>query len=65
MQQSTDKGRRPTTLDAVKERGIRQPANSATATAMTTATVTDDKHWVAGGVASGDRGNGTLLWRIT
>jgi hypothetical protein len=32
MQQSTDDGRRPTTLDAAEERGIRQPAIPATAT---------------------------------
>ena len=56
MQQSTDDGRRPTTLDAVQERGIRQPAIPATATE------TDGKHWVAGGVAAGGGGNGILLW---
>ena len=56
MQQSTDDGRRPTTLDAMEERGIRQPAIPATATE------TDGKHWVAGGVAAGGGGNGILLW---
>jgi hypothetical protein len=56
MQQSTDDGRKPTTLDAAQERGIRQPAIPATATE------TDGKHWVAGGVASGGDGNGILLW---
>ena len=67
MRQSTDEGRRPTTLDAAVERGIRQPAipATATATATTTATATDSKHWVAGGVASDGGGNGILLWRIT
>ena len=35
----------------------------AMATVMVTET--DDTHWVAGGVASGDSENGTLLWRIT
>jgi hypothetical protein len=55
MRQSTDDGRRPTTLDAAEERGIRQPAIPATATATATETVTatDGKHWVGGGVASG------------
>jgi hypothetical protein len=66
MRQSTDDGRKPTTLDAVEERGIRQPAIPATATAtarmMATATETDNKHWVAGGIASGGGGNGILLW---
>ena len=52
-------------LDAAKERGIRQPAIPATATVMATATATDGKHWVAGGVTSGGSGNGILLWRIT
>ena len=56
MQQSTDDGQRPTTLDAAEERGIRQPAIPATATE------TDGKHWVAGGVASGGGRNGILLW---
>ena len=53
------------TLDAAEEKGIRQPAIPATATAMATATATDGKHWVAGGTASGGSGNGILLWRIT
>jgi hypothetical protein len=62
MRQSTeDEGQRPTTIYAAHERGIRQPAIPATATA----TATDGKHWVAGGVASGGSGNGILLWRIT
>jgi hypothetical protein len=52
MQQSTDNGRKPTTLDAAQERGIRQPAFPAMATE------TDGKHWVAGGVTSGGGGNG-------
>ncbi len=56
MQQSTDDGRRPTTLDAAEERGIRQPAIPATATE------TDGERWVAGGVASGGGENGILLW---
>ena len=43
-------------LDVVEERGIRQPAIPATATE------TDGKHWVAGGVTSGGGGNGILLW---
>ena len=43
-------------LDAAEERGIMQPAIPATATE------TDGKHWVAGGVASGGGGNGILLW---
>jgi hypothetical protein len=51
--------------DATEERGIRQPAIPAMATATTTATVTDGNHWVACGVASGGSGNGILLWRIT
>ena len=63
MRQSTDEGRRPMTLDAAEERGIRQPAISATERA--TATATDGKHWVAGGIASGGGGNGILRWRIT
>ncbi len=66
MRQSTDDGQRPTTLDAVEEREIRQPAIPVTATAMVTAmemvTATDGKHWVAGGVASGGGGNGILMW---
>ena len=62
MRQSTDDGRRPTTLDAAEERGIRQPAIPATAMAIATVTETDSKHWVAGGVASGGGGNGILLW---
>ncbi len=68
MRQSTDDGRKPTTLDAAEERGIRQPAipstatATATATMMATATETDNKHWVAGGVTSGGGGNGILLW---
>jgi hypothetical protein len=62
MRQSTDNGRRPTTLDAAEERGISQPAIPATATAMETVTATDGKHWVAGGIASGGGGNGILLW---
>jgi len=40
MRQSTDKGRRPTTLDAAEERGIRQPAIPAMATATATASAT-------------------------
>ncbi len=52
------------TLQA-EERGIRQPAIPATATVMATATATDGKHWVDGGVTSGGSGNGSLLWRIT
>ncbi len=63
MRQSTDEGQRPTMLDAAEEKGIRQPAIPATATA--TAAATGGKHWVAGGVASGGDGNGILLWRIT
>ncbi len=74
MRQSTDDGRRPTMLDAAEERGIRQPAISATATDTATATATatetetetvtatDGKHWVAGGIASGGGENGILLW---
>ena len=62
MRQSTDDGRRPTTLDAAEERGIRQPAIPATATAIATVMETDGKHWVDGGVASGGGGNGILLW---
>ena len=50
-------------LDAAEERGIRQTAIPATATAM--AMATDGKHWLAGGVASGGAGNGILLWRIS
>ena len=54
------------TLDAAEESGIRQPAIPATATVKVTATaterVTDGKHWVAGGIASGGGGNGILLW---
>ena len=38
------------TLDAAEDRGIRQPAIPATATAM--AMETDGKHWVAGLMAS-------------
>ena len=64
MRQSTDDGRRPMTLDAAEERGIRQPAipAKATATATETVTVTDGKHWVAGGGTSGGGRNGILLW---
>ena len=52
------------TLDAAEERGIRQPAISATATALATETVTatDGKHWVAGGITTGGGRNGILLW---
>ena len=76
MCQSTDDGRRPTKLDAAEERGIRQPAIPAKATATATETVmatetvtatesvtaTDGKHWVAGGISLGGSGNGILLW---
>jgi len=61
MQQSTE----VTTLDAAKEREIRQRTIPATAKATATATATNGKHWVAGGVASGGSGKGILLWRIT
>ena len=46
MQQSTDEGRWPTTFDAAEEKGKRQPAIPATATA--TATVTDGRRrkWI-------------------
>ena len=54
------------TLDAAEESGIRQPAIPAMATVKVTATaterVTDGKHWVAGGIASGGGGNGILFW---
>ena len=62
MQQSTDEGRRPTPLDAAEKRGIRRPAIPVTAPAMATATATatDGKHWVAGGITSGGSRNGIL-----
>jgi hypothetical protein len=58
MRQSTDKGRRPTTLDAAEDGGTA----TTTATATATATEANGKHWVAGGVASGGGGNGISLW---